>query len=55
MVLPGTLLAVGSFDILRGALQAGGARLVGGVHQLLVLALGLVASQAAFALSAPIE
>ena len=55
MVLPGTLLAVGSFDILRGALQAGAARLVGGVHQLLVLALGLVASQAAFALTAPIE
>ena len=55
MVLPGTLLAVGSFDTLRGALQAGTARLVGGVHQLLVLALGLVASQAAFALTAPIE
>ena len=55
MVLPGTLLAVGSFDILRGALQAGAARLVGGVHQLLVLALGLVASQAAFALTTPIE
>lgn len=53
MVLPGMLLAVGSLELLRGALQAGAARLVGGLHQLIVLALGLIASEAAFALTAP--
>ena len=53
MVLPGMLLTVGSLDLLRGALQAGAARLVGGIHQLIVLALGLVASEAAFAITAP--
>lgn len=53
MVLPGTLLTVGSLDLLRGALQAGAARLVGGIHQLMVLALGLVASEAAFAITGP--
>jgi uncharacterized membrane protein YjjP (DUF1212 family) len=53
MVLPGTLLTVGSLELLRGALQAGAARLVGGIHQLIVLALGLIASEAAFAITAP--
>src|SRR3984893_2433791 len=53
MVLPGMLLTVGSVDLLRGALQAGAARLVGAIHQLIVLALGVIASEAAFAMTAP--
>src|SRR5262249_17738912 len=53
--LPGLLLAVGSLELVHGSLQAGAARLMGGVFQLMLLAFGLIASQAAFTLSAPIE
>jgi uncharacterized membrane protein YjjP (DUF1212 family)/uncharacterized membrane protein YjjB (DUF3815 family) len=51
--LPGLLLAVGSLELIHGALQAGAARLMGGIFQLILLAFGLIASQAAFTLSAP--
>ena len=50
---PGLLLAVGSLELLRGALQAGAARFMGGIFQLILLAFGLVASEAAFDLSSP--
>jgi uncharacterized membrane protein YjjP (DUF1212 family) len=48
--IPGLLLAIGSLELVQGALHAGAARLVGGVFQLTLLAFGLVASEAAFAL-----
>jgi uncharacterized membrane protein YjjP (DUF1212 family) len=51
--LPGLLLAVGSLELIHGALQAGAARLMGGVYQLILLAVGLIASQAAFTLDSP--
>jgi uncharacterized membrane protein YjjP (DUF1212 family) len=51
--IPGLLLAVGSLELLRGAFEAGAARFIGGIYQLVVLAFGLVASEAAFALNAP--
>jgi uncharacterized membrane protein YjjP (DUF1212 family) len=51
--LPGLLLAVGSLELIHGALQAGAARLMGGIFQLILLAFGLIASQAAFTLNPP--
>lgn len=47
--IPGLALTVGSLELCRGALQAGAARFIGGVFQLMVLAFGLIASQSAFA------
>lgn len=46
--IPGLLLTVGSLELFRGSLQAGTARFIGGIFQLMVLAFGLIASQAAF-------
>jgi uncharacterized membrane protein YjjP (DUF1212 family) len=40
--IPGALLAIGSLELTRGAVQAGAARLIAGIHQLLLLAFGLV-------------
>ena len=53
--LPGMLLAVGSLELIHGALQAGASRLMGGIFQLILLAFGLIASQAAFTLSIPTD
>lgn len=39
--IPGALLTIGSLELTRGAFAAGTQRLVGGIHQLIVLAFGL--------------
>jgi hypothetical protein len=46
-------LAVGSLELIHGAPQAGAARLIGGIYQLILIAFGLIASEAAFALNSP--